>query len=375
MKILFFVMSEAIGGLEIITELYFKELIKRNIDVLFMLKKGSHLHYRLASYGNRIIPTTFSESKFSPPLVKELRKVVKKNKIEILHVHTRIDIWTASLAVRGLSTNLVYTSYNYIENTYKRDPIHKLIYGRCDLITVFSESQQKGFIKCLPVIENNVKIIPHGIDIQKYNIELIDAGLSRKALGLSSNDLVVGVVGRIMENKGQWMVVRIAKKLIEEFSNLKILFVGADSKGRVDEYYSRLLAEVKELNLEDRVFFTGFRTDIPECLSAIDIFVLSSQTENFGTVLLEAMAMERPCLGTNSGGTPEILDWGKAGILFEYGNLEELYCKLHLFLSNPNMQKEYRKKARLRVEENYTLDKTINIWTNTYRNLLDLAHT
>lgn len=359
-------MSPHLGGLEMISETYFRHLVKREIDICCFLKHGSLLHQRLSDHLDRVI-TDRHEGKFSLPLIRKLRASLVEKRITILHVHRSVDIWPASLAVRGLPTRLVYTSYNFLENTTKRDPFHRFIYDRCDLLTVFSEPQRNGFLKCLPVQKEKVRIIPHGIDLRRFDPAQVDITKVRRSLSVSAEHLVVGVVGRVMPSKGQWLLVELAPRLLQEYPLLRIVFVGADSKGEEDAYFRTLKNQVHERGLAGHVIFTGFRLDVPECLAAMDVFVLPSLAENFGTVLLEAMAMGRPCLGTRSGGTPDILDYGNAGMLFEPNSPNSLHHALIPLLRDANERAYWGSLARSRVEERYRIESVINQWIDCYR--------
>ncbi len=370
MRILSLNMSEFLGGLEMISETYFRELRERGVDISFLLLRDSLLHRRLREeYSDHLLPESYG-GKLSPRLIATIRQRVQEGSFDILHVHRSKDIWPASVAVRGLKTKLVYTSYNFLQNTLKRDPLHRVIYGRCDLLTVFSQPQRMGFLRCIPVPDEKVQVIPHGIDIARFNPASVDAFAARSSFGLATEHLVVGVVGRIMPSKGQWILVSIAHRLLERFPHARILYVGADSKGEEDRYFQSFKEDVHKQGLASHILFTGFRSDIPECLAAMDVFVLPSQAENFGTVLLEAMAMERPCLGTNSGGTPEILDGGKAGILFEPESPESLLKALMPVLERNDARKEWGERARKRIEEHYLLEDTMRQWITAYERLL-----
>src|SRR5690606_35858245 len=99
-------------------------------------------------------------------------------------------------------------------------------------------------------------------------------------------------------------------------------------------YYDLMLQKIKEFNLENRVFIRPFRKEIVVFYKAIDAFVMASKAETFGMVTIEALASGIPVIGSNAGGTPEILNHGEFGVLFETLNADDLAQKINYYFSN-----------------------------------------
>ena len=114
------------------------------------------------------------------------------------------------------------------------------------------------------------------------------------------------------------------------------------------------------------MIFTGFRSDIPELLAAMDIFVFPSQAEAFGVALVEAMAMSKASVSTNSDGVLDITADNQTGLLFEKNNVEDLIDKLELLINSPDLRAQFGKAARDRVLNKFNsaiqLDKLIEIY-------------
>ena len=116
-----------------------------------------------------------------------------------------------------------------------------------------------------------------------------------------------------------------------------------------------LQKKTTEFNISHRLIFEGIRNNIPDILSAIDIFVLPSLSEGLGLALLEAMATGKPVIGSNVGGIPELIEEGVNGYLVTPANpvqLSEAIIKLAL---NPELANKMGRSGRLKAEENYNV--------------------
>jgi glycosyltransferase involved in cell wall biosynthesis len=151
---------------------------------------------------------------------------------------------------------------------------------------------------------NRVRIVPAGIDFSRFS-QIPDGAPFRKAFSIPENGPVVLFSGRLAVNKGLMVLAEAAPDVLKQFPDTRFVIVGQDMGVR--DGLERRLAE---LGAQDRFLFTGHIKDDGLFLSAYgacDVFVLPSEYEAFGLVLLEAMASGKPCVATNVGGMPEVL--------------------------------------------------------------------
>ena len=120
----------------------------------------------------------------------------------------------------------------------------------------------------------------------------------------------------------------------------------------------RLIEEAKRLGLADRVIFLQDLTDaeLAEHYKRCDIFLLPSGQEGFGIVFLEAMRFSKPCIGGNAGGTPEVIEDGRTGLLVPYGDPVALEAAIDKLLSNPELREEMGRRGRERLEQHFTFE-------------------
>jgi glycosyltransferase involved in cell wall biosynthesis len=141
--------------------------------------------------------------------------------------------------------------------------------------------------------------------------------------------------------------------------DVRFLLIGAALFGE-EEYEWKIRSLTVELGLSDAVDFAGFRVDIHEHIAQLDIVVHASTTgEPFGQVIIEAMAASKPVVATNGGGVPEIVLDGQTGLLVPMGDPAAMANAIRWMIDNPNSAAEMGWKGRRRVEENFTIEKTV----------------
>jgi glycosyltransferase involved in cell wall biosynthesis len=229
----------------------------------------------------------------------------------------------------------------------------KTVYKRCDLVVFNSNGEKDNFKKILRISPKKSEIIATGIPIRKFSNKLN----TKKSFGIPQKTEVIGFIGRFVKIKGIDYLIKAAS-LIKN-SNVQFMLVG---DGPQKEHIFNL---VKNLKLEKNFIFTGFRHDIENVLSAIDIFVISSISEGLPTSLLEAMASCKACVVTDIG--LPIRD-KETGMVVPPKNPERLAQTLETLIADPNLQKRLGHRAQKYVRETCTLEKVakrhIEIFTN-----------
>jgi glycosyltransferase involved in cell wall biosynthesis len=132
--------------------------------------------------------------------------------------------------------------------------------------------------------------------------------------------------------------------------------VGEETFGEHRNYAKEMRALSRQLQLQEKIVWAGFQSRMPGVLRALDVFVMPSYQENFANILLEAMAMQLPIVSTNSGGTPEILDYGSCGLLVPPRQDEPLAEAVLRYLKEPDLRDRMATEARRRAETVYALE-------------------
>jgi glycosyltransferase involved in cell wall biosynthesis len=224
-------------------------------------------------------------------------------------------------------------------------------------------------LRCLPVLPDQMVIIPNGVDLSIFSPAKYDRNSVREEFGIGADEPLVGSIGRLDQGKGQEELIRAAGDVVAEFLDCKFLIVGEKTKGEGSEFSNKIRNLISRLGLERNVILTGFRPDAPRILRALDVFAFPSYKETFGMSLLEAMAMQVPVIATDSGGVPEILDYGKCGILVPPQAAGPVAAAIKKLLRAPELAQKMVSLARTRVEEQYDLQLTLDRIEDLYYGL------
>lgn len=187
-------------------------------------------------------------------------------------------------------------------------------------------------------------LLPNGIDVGKFKREQVN----------ENNKFVIGFIGRIVKEKGIYDLVDAIEIIVNsKFENIELVMVGNGPEKEALQKYINQKMLAKYIHLKDKVD----PEKVPEVMNKINLLVLPSRTrpnwkEQFGRVLVEAMACEKVVIGSNSGGIPEVINDNR--FIFEEGNFEQLAEKIIAVLRDNNFYYEITKKNLQRVIEMYS---------------------
>jgi len=254
------------------------------------------------------------------------------------------------------------------ENIFRHHPFPKKIFEKyvlkyADLMIAGNKDaaevlRRKGFGK-------EIFVLPlMGVDPSTFHrsnqMEL------RKRLGLGGA-FVIGFVGRLVKEKGLATLVEVVSGLDGDW---KLLLVGRG------ELKDKLVEQASKFKMSDRVIFVDTVTHekVADYINCLDVLVLPSITtegwkEQFGHVLIEAMACEVPVIGSDSGAIPEVI--GDAGLIFKEGDIDELRTRLTEVVENSALRKKLIKNGKQRVLDNYTHQKIAEKTHEIYVRLLE----
>ena len=347
-KILEFCLSPDLGGLELFMVQCYR-FFSEKTACLVMVQAGKKLdsyiegekHYLKR---NKLFP-------FLPAL--KLARFIDQNDIDVVHFHWTKDMPTVVLAktLSKKKPKLVQTR-NMTMTRFKDDFYHKWLYSKIDMMHAVTNQVKEQLKRFIPQnVRPKIEMVYMGVKEpqvdEKRVLEL------QKHYDIKESDFVVGIVGRIEEGKGQWL-------LIEALKNLKNLDIKALIVGHtMDEaYLNELKEKVKSYGIEDKVIFTGFTKEVNEHFRLCNASVLATKQETFGLVVIEAMVNEVVVVATNKGGPLEIIDDGVDGVLFER-NVEDLTAKLRWLYEHQDEAKNMAKKAKQKVLEKFEYTKQL----------------
>lgn len=354
MKVLYSCLSKSWGGMEMFTLSAIKQLQKRQIHVELICISESRIHIEANNIGMIIHPVKAS-GYFHPYTILKLASIIYRGGYDLIHTQASKDLWLLVPALKLLRSKIPLVLTKHVgSGIVKKDKFHKWIYERLTLALAISRVIRKNLLETCPLPENKVKLMHDGIDTEVFNPGKVSGSKVREEFRVKDNDIVIGMLARFSPGKGHEEFLAAAEKLNLKYNNLKYLIVGEASRG--ENYYADSIKQLAEEYSLSNVIFTGYRSDTPQVLAAMDIFIFPSHSEAFGIALAEAMAMEKPSVCSNSDGVLDIAIDNETAYMFENKNAEDLTKKIEMLINSPGVRIQFGKAARKRVVENFDFD-------------------
>lgn len=322
MKLAIICSSGAWGGLEINIFNVCKWLSQSNIELVVFTKTGSKIDLELKAIGIHTIEfdqkgkkhLQFANAKY---LAQRLDKHHIKN-VLIGHYEQHYTCVLATLFSKN-RLNIIYMQHNI----KKFGPYYYLLYKRVNTWLTPLESLKEQLLKNTHLSENQIKILPLCLETDRFYKNTISKAEAKAQFGYSENDFIIGTIGRLDKEKGQETILKAAEILKNQIPQLKILLAGEETAGGTG-YKNLLLALANKTDINDNMQLLPFQKDTPNLFKALDVFIMSSKSEPYGMVTLEALLSGTNVIGTNSGGTIDLLNKGKYGQLYAFGDANTL---------------------------------------------------
>jgi lipopolysaccharide heptosyltransferase II len=357
MRILQIVPQMNVGGVETGTLDLAKELVRFGHES-FVVSAGGILVQALEEAGTRHIQLPVHKKSIWKiwRLSKTLRKIIREQKIEIVHARSRVPAWISFLAVRGTSARFLTTAHGYY-----RPHWGSRIMGRGEKVIAISQAIREHLIQNFHVPPNRIRLIHRGVDLKKFEF-------LPKPIDL--NAIRIGILGRLTPLKGHEYFLRAMQKVVQRFPHAKGLIIGNASPSKT-AYLDSLLKLKDELGLNLNIEFIPGTSEISKVMKELDLLVLATTTpEGFGRVLIEAQASGVPVIGTRVGGVLDILEHDKNGWLVPPADSEALAQAIMYVLKHPDHVSRVVHEARRCVEEKFHLNLMTEKTLKVYQELL-----
>ena len=311
-----------------------------------------------------------------PIVLLKLIKLLKKKHYDIVHTHTtkagilgRIAAYLSGVPViiHGLhgSTFQAFNSglLNWLLFLFER-----LTGGFTDAYISVSKVLSKTYIEKGIGKKDNHYTVYSGMELSKFYHarDKINYQEKYKELGIKEGEFLIGNVARLETRKGHQFLLDAFKNVVGEqkYSQVKLLIIGEGNKRKYLENY------VKELNLGDKVIFTGYREDVEELMALMDIFVLTSLREGLPRVLVQAAAVGVPSVAFNVDGVPEIIEDNHNGFLVRVEDVEQLTKRIIQYIDRKELLELHGKNGRELVKGKWSIEDMVDRIDKIYQNLV-----
>ena len=357
-----------------------KALQKAGYDVCAMCSSNKYLQV-LEKNGIKIIQIDICRA-FTP--LQDLRTLwqlyrrFRKGGFDIVHTHTpKISLLGQMAAYYARVPVIVNTVHGFYFHDNMR-PLKRKFYILMEKIAAkFSSkilSQSKEDIDtaiklkiCKPEI---IRQLGNGIDLNRFCKKRFDTNFAvkkRKELNLQEDAFVVGIVGRLVREKGYMELFEALSGLLKKGYNVRLLSIGPKEPEKPDAIS---VSETDRFEISDRVHFCGQREDVDELMMTMDIYTLPSYREGYPRSAMEASAMSLPVIATDIRGCREVVDDGETGFLVPVRDAKALEQAIERLIENKELRSEMGKKARKKAEVVFDEQNVINIIMEEYKELL-----
>lgn len=312
----------------------------------------------------------------------DLLKILKEKKPDILHLNSSKISGLGALAGRIAQVpNIIFTSHGWAFNE-DRNIISKIIIKLLHWLTIILSHRtiavSYGLMKQmnnLPFINNKITVIHNStndVDIMNRDeaikcLKEINKVFSDEVYKNDiKNIIILGSVGELHHVKGyEYSLLSLAKIInSENYKNLnkKILYLilgEGEERNNIENL-------INKLNLKDNVILFGHVKNASRYFKAFDIFLLPSISESFGYVLLESGLAGIPCIASNTGGIPEIIENNINGILVKTKNPDDITRAIEYYLQNPEIMKTFGEKLFNKVKSEFSIENMMNRTINIY---------
>jgi glycosyltransferase involved in cell wall biosynthesis len=289
-----------------------------------------------------------------------IRSLIQTFNPDILHSHMiHANIMARLLRLFTTIPRLICTAHSTNEGGSLRMMAYRVTDSLCDLSTNVSQEAVNSFVAKKAVPMKRMIAMVNGIHTEKFVFNPIARKQLRSEENISDSTHLLLCVGRLMKEKDYPTMLQAFHIIYQKNKDTHLWIVG------IGEQLPTLLKMAEDLGILEKVKFLGLRHDIPDLMSACDIFCLSSSYEGFGLVVAEAMSCERIVVATDCGGVKEVV--GKCGSLVPPTSPEDLAQGIEQALQFSSQEKHtIGCEARHRIIENYSLDTISLRWLSLY---------
>ncbi|WP_045517308.1 N-acetyl-alpha-D-glucosaminyl L-malate synthase BshA [Neobacillus niacini] len=362
-----------VGGSGVVATELGKMLAEKGHEIHFI---SSSIPFRLNRIYHNIFYHQVEVNQYSvfqyPPydiaLASKMAEIANRENLDILHVHYAIPHAVCAILAKQMSkvdVKIVTTLHGTDITVLGYDPSlsEAIKFGieKSDVVTAVSRSlieQTHELIKP----DQQIETVYNFIDDRIYQKR--DANHLKKEFGIKDDEKVVIHVSNFRPVKRVQDVVKTFAR-ISAAMPAKLLLVGDGPE------MTPVCRLVKKLGLTDKVHLLGKQENLDELYSISDLKLLLSEKESFGLVALEAMACGVPCIGTNVGGMPEVIEHGKTGYICELGDIDDISTKAILLLSDQQIHQQFAVNGVAVVNTKFRAEQIVGQYERLYLKLLN----
>ena len=299
-------------------------------------------------------------------------RLLRRQRPMILHTHTSKAGLLGRVAARLTGVPIVVHTFHGLVLKGHYGPlktngvraVERWLAGFSDRLIAVSDEDKKDLLAYRIAPTDKIEVIPLGLELDHFIDNRSRRGVLHRELGLDSASRLIGIVGRIAPIKNHRLFFDAMARVLAEYATAHVVVAGdGDLRPEMERY-------VREIGIANRVSFLGWRHDLPQVYTDLDVVVISSNNEGTPVSAIEAMAAGRPVVATRVGGLPDVISDGETGYLVAPGNVEQLASAVERVLGDGETTDRLRRKARESVKHKFAVERLATDIDLLYRRLL-----
>jgi sugar transferase (PEP-CTERM/EpsH1 system associated) len=317
-------------------------------------------------HAERVQVVSFDKKEGNDPrLIYRLYRFLRQERPHIVQTHNWGTLLEGALAAKLAGVPVViHAERGTIDGRRRNLFVQRHLLKIVHQVLSVSEAHRQRLADATGFPYQRIKPIPNGVDASLFFPRPTEKQRIRKNLGLELTPLYFGTVANLRPVKNHSLLLRVGSRLCQSHEQVRFVFAG---DGPLKE---QLVTLAEELGISAKVRFLGARSDIPEVLNALDIFVLPSLSEGMPNAVLEAMACGLPVVATRVGGIPELIEDGNTGLLVASEDERQLEAILGNLLRCKAKRHALGEKGRQRVLERFRLERMVQEYQELYYSLV-----
>ncbi len=379
MNVLYVSASSEIGGAENSLLLLLKHIDKESFHPILVLPSNGPLAERMMDLGIETFVVPLNALKARNPLpylltVWCLMSLIRRKKISIVHCNVPICNQYALPAAR---LNGIANITHMRTAIFGKRAFSRMFLPWADALVAISNAVRASFARYAK--GQQVVVIPNGIELSKFSPVAEGKDTWRQTLPLSSDTYTIGLLGRIIRQKGHHVAISALAEIVSTYPDVCLLIVGGSQTGDHPEwfedtgYMNDLKALIEELGLTEKVFFTGFIQNVIPVIASLDVMVIPSLLEACGRTALEAMAMGKPVIASDAGPAREVVDDGRTAFLVPPNDSHELAAAILRLIKNKALAMELGEKGRKKAEQCFSIEQHVERIERLYRSIAGVS--
>ena len=346
-QVLQIVGNAIVGGMEIYVQRLVERLPPERFGVCVLCPDEGLFADQLRATGAEVVITPMPDN---PPwfTIQLACSLIKARNVDVIQAHMSNAHLLAGLAGRIMDRPVVGTVHGRQLSTLDVE-MHRIAGSHISVVCQQTYFQALG----LGINPSHLHLIPNGVDIDIFKPVHLANGPLRQGFGISTTAPLVGFIGRLSEEKGPDMFLRVAAAVHQVLPQIHFVLVG---RGPM---LARLQRFVAQQRLGGVVHFAGVLMDMPQVYAELDLVASASHTEGMPLALMEAMACALPVVATRVGGVPDLVQQGITGWISSAGDVDGMAEHMISLLQTPEQLKAMGAKARTRAEKHFSLTRGV----------------